>query len=85
MKWREFSYLLGGLDHKTPLGRIATIRAENDPEALKQFSPQMRRIRSEYRSKAAKKRTPKDTASFIESMKQALISMAGGMPNDETP
>lgn len=84
MKWREFSYLLGGMDHTTPLGQIVSIRAEDDPEVLKQFTPHQRKIRNEWRQKTAKRRTPADTASFIEGMKQALIAMAGGVPDEKT-
>lgn len=76
MKWREFSALLSGLDNKTPLGRVVAIRAEDDPKQLKQFTPEMRRIRNRWRTRKAKKMPQKQVDDFLESMKNALIHMA---------
>lgn len=78
MKWREFAAYMAGLDGKSPLGRIISIRAEDDPEVLKRFTPEQRRIRSMWRSRRAKERPQEDVNAFIESMKKALIKMAGG-------
>ena len=39
MTWGEFCSLLGGLGPKTPLGQIVSIRSENDPKMLKNFTP----------------------------------------------
>ena len=76
MKWREFAAMLSGLSSDTPLGRIAYIRAEDDPARLKEFTPEMRRIRSEWRTRKAKTVPQKEVDSFLESMKQAFLSMA---------
>ena len=78
MKWREFSAFLNGLDGKSPLGRIASIRAEDDPDVLKHFTPEQRRIRNRWRSRKAKQMPQKEIDAFLESMKQAFIGMAGG-------
>ena len=77
MKWREFSAFISGFDHRTPLGAIVAIRAEDDPEILKTFTPDQRRIRREWRDKAAKQMPQEKVDAFIEQMKQAFISMAG--------
>ena len=76
MSWREFSYLLEGLSGETPLGRIVNVRAENDPEKLKDFTPEQRRIRSAYRSKIAKKKSGEEVENAIEQFKQAFIQLA---------
>lgn len=76
MSWREFSYLLQGLSGDTPLGQIISIRAENDPERLKEFTPEQRRIRSEYRYKIAKKKSSEEVEDAIERFKQAFIQLA---------
>jgi len=83
MSWREFSYLLNGLSGDTPLGRIVSIRAENDPEALKHFSKEEKRIRSEYRKKIAKERSPEECANAMEQFRQAFIRLAG-VKNENT-
>ena len=44
MKWDEFKDLLTGIGPETPLGRIVAIRAEDDKEMLKQFTPEQNRI-----------------------------------------
>ena len=79
MKWREFSAMLAGLDHETPLGNIVGIRAENDPKWLKEFTPEMRSIRARWRQRRAKAMPQKNVDDFLESMKNAFISLAGGV------
>lgn len=78
MKWSEFAALLNGLDGKSPLGRIVSIRAEDDPDVLKHFTKEQRRIRSKWRTRRAKQMPQKEIDAFLESMKQAFIGMAGG-------
>jgi flagellar motor switch protein FliG len=77
MKWREFTAYMSGLDGKTPLGRIVSIRAEEDREVLKQFTPEQKKIRSEWRLRKAKKMPKQDVAAVIEQFKNMFISMAG--------
>lgn len=78
MKWREFSAYVVGLGHDTPLGKIIAIRAENDPARLREFTPEMRRIRSKWRSRKAKQMPQNEVDAFLDSMKKALIGMSGG-------
>lgn len=77
MKWNEFCMLLSGLQPETPLGRIVSIRAEDDKEILQHFSKEQRRIRSEWRNKQAKMISVNERDAFLEQMKQAFIKMAG--------
>lgn len=79
MKWQEFKAFVSGFDGDTPLGRIVRIRSEEDPDHLKTFSPEMRKIRNEWQKKKAFSRSEEEKAAFIEQMKQAMISMAGGL------
>lgn len=81
MKWREFAQFMTGLDSKSPIGRIIAIRAEDDPEVLKNFNKDQHRIRNEWRNRKAKKMPQSEVDAFLESMKQAFISMAGGSTN----
>lgn len=76
MSWREFSYFINGLSGDTPLGRIVSIRAENDPEQIKQFTPEQKRIRNEYRRKQALTKTDNEVDSALDQMKTALLKMA---------
>lgn len=78
MKWDEFKDMLSGLGPDTPLGRIVAIRSEDDPEVLKQFSPEQKRIRTEWRTRAAKAMSQEDMAGFLESLKRGLMYAAGG-------
>ena len=77
MKWKEFRPLLIGIGPDTALGRIVSIRMEDDEEVLKNFTPEMKKIRSDWRNRMAKERSPEETQNFLESMKQALIQLAG--------
>lgn len=76
MSWREFSYLISGLSGDSPLGNIIAIRAEDDPERLKEFTPDQRRVRNEYRQKKAKKMEPRKAEDALEKIKQAFIGLA---------
>lgn len=76
MSWREFSYLLNGLSGESPLGNIVRIRAEDSPDELKNFTPEEKRIRNEYRRKMAKQKSPQDVESAIERFRQAFVRMA---------
>ena len=77
MSWREFSYLINGLSGDTPLGRIVSIRAEDDPERLKEFTKEEKHIRNEYRRKRAKEKSEAEVDRALDSIKQAFVGMAG--------
>ncbi len=55
MPYSEFTTLLAGLDHETPLGRIVGIRTEDDKDRLKAFTPEMRKMRRDWQAKIAKR------------------------------
>lgn len=79
MSWDEFATLLSGLNGDTPLGNTVSIRAENDKEHLKNFTPEQRRIRSEWRNK--NKTTKADGAAYdnaINGFAAMFKSMAKG-------
>lgn len=77
MRWRELKPLLIGIGPETALGRIVSIRMEDDEDALKHFTPDMKKIRNDWRNRMAKQKTSTETDAFLESMKQAFIQMAG--------
>lgn len=81
MTWDEFCALLSGIGPDTPLGRVVQIRAEDNEEILKHFSKEQHRIRNEWRSKRVLNVSPAKLDDFLEQMKRAFISMAGGGDN----
>lgn len=78
MKWEEFKQLLAGLNSETPLGRIVSIRSEMNPEILKHFTTEQKRIRDEWQRKRAQSVSAEDMEKVLNSFKRAFISMAGG-------
>ena len=76
MSWREFSYLINGLSGETPLGRIVSIRAESDPEKLKEFTADEKKIRNDYLRKKAKTKSAEEVDRALDSIKTAFIGMA---------
>lgn len=78
LSWGELSSDIAGLSEETPLGNIIRIRNENDPEILKRFSKEEKRIRSEWRNRNAKKVKPEDYEQAMEGLKNMFISMAEG-------
>lgn len=78
MTWDEFKDLLVGIGPETPLGRIVSIRAEEDTEVLKRFSKEQHRIRNEWRMRNVKKVSEKDMEDILNSLKNAFIAMSRG-------
>ena len=60
LPWGEFIALLAGIMPETPLGQVVSIRAEEDPEIIKCFSNDQRRIRDEWRSRRSAAMTPEN-------------------------
>lgn len=54
ISWSEVKMLISGLLGETPLGKVIQIRSENDKERLKSFTPDMHRIRNDWRNRIAK-------------------------------
>ena len=76
--------MLSGLSADTPLGKIVSIRAETDPEVLKGFTKEQRRIRSDYQKKLAKQKSQNEINNALDDLKNAFIRLAGGNTNEET-
>ncbi|MEI3239822.1 MAG: hypothetical protein V8S32_07290 [Lachnospiraceae bacterium] len=51
MRWDEFAALLSGIGPETALGRVVAIRSETDPDILKHYTPEQRRIRDSWMAK----------------------------------
>lgn len=81
MKWLEFKQMISGLGPDTVLGRIVSIRAEDDKDILKHFSKEQRRIRNEWLSRRVADIPQKDVDMFLEELKRGFIQMAGGGAN----
>lgn len=76
MKWDEFKDLLVGISPDTPLGNIVSIRAENDKEILKRFSPEQLRIRNAWRARQAAQMEPRQIEDVLNALKNAFLSMS---------
>lgn len=79
ISWREVKMLVSGLLGDTPLGRVIQIRAENNKEILKTFTPEMKKVRSDWRNKQAKERLKDEeklnlTFKNMEKMLEILFS-----------
>ena len=66
MKWDEFKALVSGLSAETPLGKMVSIRSENDKDTIKRFTKEQKRIRNEWRSRSAQNM---DKQTFDQAMK----------------
>ena len=54
ISWSEVKMLISGLLADTPLGRVIQIRSEDNKETLKNFTPEMHKIRNDWRNRLAK-------------------------------
>ena len=78
MQWDEFKALLAGISPDTALGRIVSIRAEDDKNILDNFTPEQHKIRNEWRKRRAQNKTDEERNAFLDGLKEAFIKMAGG-------
>ena len=74
MPYAEFCALRSGISSETAIGRIVSIRSEKNKERLKYFTPEERRIRSEWQKRR--------TVNMSESdFKQSMLQMAAAFRN----
>lgn len=78
MAWDEFGDLVAGLNEQTPLVRVAMIRTETDPEAIRQFSPEQRRMRREWQRRGAARRPQEEVDRFMGAFQESMARMFGG-------
>ena len=78
MQWDEFKVLLAGISPDTALGRIVSIRAEDDKNILDNFTLEQHKIRNEWRKRRAQNKTDEERNAFLDGLKEAFIKMAGG-------
>lgn len=78
MTWDEFATLLAGIQPETPLGCVVQIRSENDREKLKRFTPEQKRIRNEWRSRAMKHAVPADAGQAVKQFQDMIKQAFGG-------
>jgi hypothetical protein len=75
MTYAEFCALLSGISSETALGRVISIRSENDREMLKHFTPEQRRIRSEWRTHAASSMSEEEAQRQLYALAAAFRGM----------
>lgn len=80
MSWSEFGTLLAGIMPETPLGKVVSIRSENDKDILKNFTKEQHRIRNEWRSRNIRKTVTinKEEAERQIKMLQDILKRAFG-------
>lgn len=78
IQWDEFKALLAGVSPETALGRVVAIRAENDKDTLKNFTPEQHRIRNNWKKKQAQNKTDEDMKDILDGFRDAFIAMARG-------
>ncbi len=78
MEWGEFSSLLAGINGETPLGNIVRIRSEKNPEMLKKFTPEEKRIRNKWLNKSTSNISEDNYKQAMENIKTMFKSMAKG-------
>ena len=54
ISWSEVKMLISGLLPDTPLAKVIRIRSENNNDILKSYTPEMHKIRNDWRNRLAK-------------------------------
>ncbi len=70
LQYPDWAKLVGGLMEDTPLGRVVAIRSETDPDVIRRFTPDQRRIRSEWANR--RKTAQADDQKVLQRMLAAL-------------
>lgn len=78
MPYSEFCSYLSGLMPDTPLGNIVSIRSEDDKEVLKRFTPEQKRIRSEWQKKNVKQVSKSEMDKILTQFQDMFRSLAKG-------
>lgn len=80
MPWEEFCTLVGGLMPDTPLGSIVSIRAEQDPNTIKGYNADQRRIYNDWRKRQAVKQldNPVQLDQEMKNLEAAMARAFGG-------
>lgn len=73
LEWDEFLNLLSGLLPETPLGKVVAIRTEKNPEILKNFTPEQKKIRNEWLRKSVTAVGYDEAMKNFEAMFRALM------------
>ena len=77
MSWAEFATYLNGLTSESPLGRVVAIRAEDDAEKIKQFTPAQKALRNEWRRRQVQKKTPEQIKAMYQELQSAVVGAIG--------
>ncbi|MEG0133769.1 MAG: Gp15 family bacteriophage protein [Clostridium sp.] len=76
MSWGEFCTLLSGINEKTALGKIVSIRAEKDNKIIKEFTQEQKRIRNQWKKRNVKNMDSKDYVQAIKNFENMFKAMA---------
>lgn len=60
MSWDEFTNLLSGINADTPLGAVVRIRAEKDPNIMKNWGKNEKKIHRDWQKKQAQNMTKEE-------------------------
>lgn len=79
MPWTEFSTLVAGIMPNTPLGQIVNIRSETNPKIIQNFTPEQRKIYTDWRDKRVKRQleNPKQLEYVMSNLEKTLEKMFG--------
>lgn len=70
--------MLSSIGEDTPLGKMVSIRSEDDREHLKYFTQKQREIRAKWRLEHTPQYEEKEYAQAMSNFEKMLISLAGG-------
>lgn len=76
LSWGELSSDIAGLNGDTPLGNVVRIRSEKDPERIKNFSREEKRIRNEWLNRNAVQMTKETYEQAMDNFKNMFIAMS---------
>jgi len=73
LRYSDWAKMVSGLMDDTPLGRVVGTRMEQDREILKHYTPEQRRIRSEWTQFCAQKRAQQPIRVLLYGRRETLL------------
>ena len=77
MSWKEFSALLHGISSETALGKMVSIRAEEDKEILKSFTADQKAERTRWRTSQSTQYDEDDMEKAMANMEKMFANAFG--------
>lgn len=77
LRYSDWAKMVSGLMEDTPLGRVVSIRSEDDPDVIRHMTPDQRRMRSDWLTHRMARQSSDERKAAIEALQAMVAGMFG--------